>query len=118
MSRGHRASGDLIPWSLSQQYQDGQFAGLSGARIVRIATHTDVQKMGYGSRAIDLLGKYYEGELFSGDGGGGDAEEEEGSEESSEESTSGEEDEEEDEEEEVEGEAVRTALVPVGDDCL
>lgn len=45
MSRGHRASGDLIPWSLSQQYQDGQFAGLSGARIVRIATHTDVQKV-------------------------------------------------------------------------
>lgn len=45
MSRGHRASGDLIPWSLSQQFQDGQFAGLSGARIVRIATHTDVQKV-------------------------------------------------------------------------
>lgn len=45
LSRGHRASGDLIPWSLSQQYQDGQFAGLSGARIVRIATHTDVQKV-------------------------------------------------------------------------
>ena len=45
MTRGHRASGDLIPWSLSQQYQDGQFASLSGARIVRIATHTDVQKV-------------------------------------------------------------------------
>lgn len=45
LSRGHRASGDMIPWTLSQQYQDGQFASLSGARIVRIATHYDVQKV-------------------------------------------------------------------------
>lgn len=62
LSRGHRASGDLIPWSLSQQYQDGQFAGLSGARIVRIATHTDVQKVNtflffaHLSGALDLPG--------------------------------------------------------------
>ncbi|CAN0119983.1 unnamed protein product, partial [Ascophyllum nodosum] len=93
MSRGHRASGDLIPWSLSQQYQDGQFASLSGARIVRIATHTDVQKMGYGSRAIELLTRYYEGVLFSGTAGGG-----EGSEASSQESSEEEEEEEEGEE--------------------
>ncbi|CAM9579055.1 unnamed protein product [Scytosiphon promiscuus] len=90
LSRGHRASGDLIPWSLSQQYQDGQFAGLSGARVVRIATHTDVQKMGYGSRAIDLLTKYYEGKMFSGAGGTGGEDGEESSE-SEEESSSGEE---------------------------
>ena len=55
MTRGHRASGDLIPWSLSQQYQDGQFAGLSGARIVRIATHTDVQKVTQGARMIHAI---------------------------------------------------------------
>ncbi|CAN0114859.1 unnamed protein product, partial [Ectocarpus sp. 4 AP-2014] len=98
LSRGHRASGDLIPWSLSQQYQDGQFAGLSGARIVRIATHTDVQKMGYGSRAIDLLTKYYEGGLFSGTGG--EEGSEEGSEDSSEESSEEEEDDDDDHDDE------------------
>ena len=32
----------------------------SGARIVRIATHPEYQRMGYGSRTIQLLQKYYE----------------------------------------------------------
>ncbi len=59
LNRGHRASGDLIPWTLSQQYQDSDFATLSGARIVRVATHPDVQSMGYGTRAIKLLLEYY-----------------------------------------------------------
>lgn len=62
MSRGHRASGDLIPWTLSQQYQDSDFATLSGARILRVATHPDVQKMGYGTRALKLLIDYYRGQ--------------------------------------------------------
>lgn len=62
MSRGHRASGDLIPWTLSQQYQDSDFATLSGARILRVATHPDVQKMGYGTRALKLLIEYYRGQ--------------------------------------------------------
>lgn len=61
MSRGHRASGDMIPWTLSQQYQDSDFATLSGARIIRVATHPDVQKMGYGTRAMELLMGYYRG---------------------------------------------------------
>ena len=43
LHRGQRASGDLIPWTISQQFQDHQFAQLSGARIVRIATHPDFQ---------------------------------------------------------------------------
>ena len=34
-----------------------------GARIVRVAVHPDLQHMGYGSRAIDLLTHYYQGEL-------------------------------------------------------
>ena len=38
-SIGNKASGDLIPWSISQQFNDNEFATLSGARIVRIATH-------------------------------------------------------------------------------
>lgn len=63
VSRGQRASGDLIPWTVSQQFQDEDFPSLSGARIVRIATHPDYQKMGYGTRALDLLTKYYEGKI-------------------------------------------------------
>lgn len=41
LSRGIRSGGDLIPWLVSQQFQESQFAQLSGARIVRIATHPD-----------------------------------------------------------------------------
>ena len=32
LSRGKRAAGDLIPWIVSLQFQDEEFAGLSGAR--------------------------------------------------------------------------------------
>ena len=39
MARGNKASGDLIPWTVAQQFNDPEFATLSGARIVRIATH-------------------------------------------------------------------------------
>ena len=60
LSRGKRAAGDLIPWTMSQQFQDDNFPSLSGARIIRIATHPDYQRMGYGSRALELLQRYYE----------------------------------------------------------
>ncbi|KDR10713.1 RNA cytidine acetyltransferase [Zootermopsis nevadensis] len=60
LSRGKRASGDLIPWTVAQQFQDHDFPMLSGARVVRIATHPDYQGMGYGSRALSLLKQYYE----------------------------------------------------------
>ncbi|KAL4224487.1 N-acetyltransferase 10 [Mactra antiquata] len=63
LSRGKRASGDLIPWTVSQQFQDHDFPSLSGARIVRIATHPDYQGMGYGRRAMHLLEQYYEGKI-------------------------------------------------------
>jgi N-acetyltransferase 10 len=59
LSRGKRAAGDLIPWTLSQQFADSNFASLSGARVVRIAVHPDLQGMGYGSRALSLLCDYY-----------------------------------------------------------
>lgn len=61
LSRGQRPSGDMIPWLISQQYQDDDFASLSGARVVRIATHPDYAKMGYGSRALELLNDFYQG---------------------------------------------------------
>ncbi len=63
LSRGQRAAGDLIPWIVSQQFQDENFGSLSGARIVRIATDPDYAGMGYGSRAIELLVDYYNGKL-------------------------------------------------------
>ncbi|PYH36720.1 ribosome biosynthesis protein KRE33 [Aspergillus neoniger CBS 115656] len=65
LSRGQRAGGDLIPWLVSQQYQDEDFAGLSGARIVRIATNPEYLSMGYGSRALELLIDFYEGKFTS-----------------------------------------------------
>ena len=34
---------------------------------MRIATHPSAQGRGYGSRALDLLIKYYEGQLFDAD---------------------------------------------------
>eukprot|EP00938_MAST-03A_sp_MAST-3A-sp1_P007187 g7187.t1 len=64
LSSGKRASGDLIPWTVSQQYQETSFGSLSGARIVRIAVHPDVQRMGYGSRALQQLTEYFEGKLL------------------------------------------------------
>lgn len=63
LSRGQRAGGDLIPWTISQQFQDESFAGLSGARVVRIATHPDYMGMGYGARALEQLQDYFEGKL-------------------------------------------------------
>jgi len=96
LSQGEQKSGDLIPWTISQQFQDYEFASLSGARIgsfaltsiyilltlvsfslnpfffsfsVRIATHPDYQKMGYGSRAVELLSLYYSGTFVNLDEG-------------------------------------------------
>eukprot|EP01134_Creolimax_fragrantissima_P008107 CFRG8107T1 len=63
LARGKTASGDLIPWTLTQQFQDREFASLSGARIVRIATHPSYQKMGYGTRSVDLLAQYFSGKI-------------------------------------------------------
>ncbi|KAM8968315.1 RNA cytidine acetyltransferase isoform X1 [Sarcophilus harrisii] len=63
LSRGKKAYGDLIPWTISEQFQDPDFGSLSGGRIVRIAVHPDYQGMGYGSRALQLLQMYYEGQF-------------------------------------------------------
>jgi N-acetyltransferase 10 len=65
LARGHRSAGDLIPWTISQQFGDSKFAQLSGARIVRVAVHPSVQGMGYGSRAIECLYRFYNGEMVS-----------------------------------------------------
>ena len=64
LSRGQRVDGDLIPWVISQQFQDEDFAGLSGARVIRIATNPDYINMGYGSRALSLLTDFYENKFM------------------------------------------------------
>ncbi|KAI0916897.1 N-acetyltransferase 10 [Taiwanofungus camphoratus] len=69
LSRGYRAGGDMIPWLISQQFQESKFALLSGARIVRIATHPDYANMGYGARALQALNSFYSGEYFNLDEG-------------------------------------------------
>ncbi|KAI1324783.1 DUF699-domain-containing protein [Xylariaceae sp. FL0255] len=65
LSRGSRPAGDLIPWLVSQQFQDELFGQLSGARIVRIATAPDYMKMGYGAKALRDLVAFYEGKFAS-----------------------------------------------------
>lgn len=61
VERGKRAAGDLVPWTVNQQFMDTEFTSLTGGRVVRIAVHPDFQSMGYGTRALQLLQEYYEG---------------------------------------------------------
>ncbi|RNF20921.1 nat10 protein [Trypanosoma conorhini] len=63
LSRGLRPAGDLIPYTLSQCYLEEGFAKLAGLRIVRIATNPELQRSGYGSRALALLQEYYSGSI-------------------------------------------------------
>ncbi|WVZ99721.1 hypothetical protein U9M48_044982 [Paspalum notatum var. saurae] len=63
LSEGRAPSGDQIPWKFCEQFQDNVFPSLSGARIVRIAVHPSALRLGYGSTAVDLLSRYYEGQM-------------------------------------------------------
>jgi N-acetyltransferase 10 len=64
LAAGQLPQGDMLPWMIGQQFQDSRFPSLSGARIVRIATHPSVVGAGYGSKAIRELCKYYQGDFF------------------------------------------------------
>lgn len=77
LARGQRSAGDLIPWTISQQFGDSNFAQLSGARVVRVAVHPSVQGMGYGSRAVEQLYRFYNGDMVSLSGGTDDESDEE-----------------------------------------
>ncbi|XP_042231993.1 RNA cytidine acetyltransferase-like [Homarus americanus] len=59
LTQGEKPAGDLIPWTISNQFQNYDFPQLSGARIVRIATHPTLQGRGYGSHALSQLNDYY-----------------------------------------------------------
>ncbi|XP_009629176.1 RNA cytidine acetyltransferase 1-like [Nicotiana tomentosiformis] len=63
LMEGRQPFGDQIPWKFSQQFADDVFPSLSGARIVRIATHPSSMRLGYGSAAVELLTRYFEGQL-------------------------------------------------------
>lgn len=45
LSRGRKAAGDLIPWNIAEQFSDSDFPKLAGARVVRIATHPNYQRV-------------------------------------------------------------------------
>ena len=61
LQKGKRDAGDLIPWTMANQFLDGTFGELSGVRVVRIAVHPEMQSMGYGKRALALLEDYLKG---------------------------------------------------------
>lgn len=65
LSDGHSPHGDQIPWKFCEQFRDTVFPSLSGVRIVRIATHPSAMRLGYGSMAVELLTRYFEGQLTS-----------------------------------------------------
>lgn len=54
LGRGLRLGGDMIPWLVAQQFQESKFALLSGARVVRIATHPDYSNVWAPSSLISL----------------------------------------------------------------
>jgi len=37
--------GDLIPWTLLQQFGEQEFSQMSGVRVVRVATHPAYQRV-------------------------------------------------------------------------
>ncbi|KAJ6678077.1 RNA CYTIDINE ACETYLTRANSFERASE 2 [Salix viminalis] len=63
LSEGHQPFGDQIPWKFCEQFRDTVFPSFSGARVVRIATHPSAMRLGYGSAAVELLTRYFEGKI-------------------------------------------------------
>jgi len=47
LSDGHQPFGDQIPWKFCEQFRDTVFPALSGARIVRIATHPSAMRVNF-----------------------------------------------------------------------
>ncbi|OAY62345.1 RNA cytidine acetyltransferase 1 isoform X2 [Manihot esculenta] len=63
LQMGRLPSGDQIPWKFCEEFENTDFPNFSGVRIVRIAVHPSTLGQGYGSAALDLLTRYYEGKL-------------------------------------------------------
>lgn len=64
LAKGFGGTGDMVPWTVAEYFQDTSFPELTGARVIRIATHPDLQGMGYGNKALQELEKYFAKELF------------------------------------------------------
>ena len=63
LRQGDKRHGDMIPWLVSEQFRQLDFGELNGARIVRIATHPDFLRAGYGKEALKQLEAYYKGDI-------------------------------------------------------
>ncbi|XP_031736888.1 RNA cytidine acetyltransferase 1 isoform X3 [Cucumis sativus] len=63
LQMGRQPPGDQIPWKFCQVFKDTDFPSLSGAHVVSIAVHPSALREGYGSSAMELLTRYYEGKL-------------------------------------------------------
>jgi N-acetyltransferase 10 len=61
ISDGILPKGNFMPRILTCQFQDSIFTQLSLARVVRIAVHPELSRLGYGTRVVELLKKYYSG---------------------------------------------------------
>eukprot|EP00955_Chlamydomonas_euryale_P044497 352905-Chlamydomonas_euryale.AAC.1 len=59
LAKGDLPQGDLVPWTISQQFQDADFPSLSGARVVRIAVHPELPRAGACAMPRCLLGPCY-----------------------------------------------------------
>ena len=57
LQTGSMPSGNMIPYTLAQYFNDPALAEFYGVRIIRIATHPEAQRCGYGSQAISQLMK-------------------------------------------------------------
>jgi N-acetyltransferase 10 len=55
LGRGVRPGGDMIPWIVSQQFQEGRFGRMSGARVVRVACHPEYSGVSGRSFVLVLL---------------------------------------------------------------
>eukprot|EP01060_Flectonema_neradi_P021095 TRINITY_DN2860_c0_g2_i1.p1 TRINITY_DN2860_c0_g2~~TRINITY_DN2860_c0_g2_i1.p1 ORF type:complete len:982 (+),score=190.02 TRINITY_DN2860_c0_g2_i1:215-2947(+) len=63
LSKGIRPSGDIIPYTLSQNFQEHGFAELPGMRVFRIAVSPELTGKEYGTKALQLLTDYYNGKI-------------------------------------------------------
>lgn len=63
MGRGHKPSGDMIPWNLSQQYMNSGILNVLGVRVVRIATHPEAVNLGLGSKMLSELERFFRGKM-------------------------------------------------------
>eukprot|EP00702_Spironucleus_salmonicida_P007154 EST48445.1 N-acetyltransferase-like protein [Spironucleus salmonicida] len=58
-----REDGNMVPWLLSQQFQQPSLSSKTTIRIVRIATNPFFMQRGYGQQAVQQLQKLYSNQI-------------------------------------------------------